>query len=174
MVQITKRITQFVWYGSTTSLNSVAWRTSVQLVSTVNAAGTGRSTYDPTVALNSLTSVSSGQIIEVVALAASYAGAGFAIDNGVAPTSTGTSAVRLVATFPANSTSAVAMPVLYADEPGVYSLDTANPAVGISNVSYAKAGVAVTLPVTLAAGEVLAATATAAAGQDGRLVLLKA
>ena len=174
MIQITKRFTQLVWFGPTTAFNTVPWRTSVNIIRTINPAGTGSSSYDPTQGLNSFSSVATGQIIEVDALAVAYQGAGFALDNGTAPATSVVGAVRLVATFPAGKTSAVTMPVLFSDEPGTYSLDAANPAVGVSALAYAKAGVAVNLPITLAAGEVLTVTGTAAAGQDGRLVLIKA
>ena len=172
-MQITKLLTDLVWYGPTTTLSNVAWRTSIKGVRAINPAGTGFISYDPAQTLNSLTSIATGQIIQVSALAAAIQGGGFVLDNGVPPTSTGTGAVRLVATFPANQTSAVPLPVLFADEPGTYALDGGNPAVGVTGLAYAKAGVAVNLPVTLAAGEVLTITGTAAAGQDGRVVLLK-
>lgn len=173
MVQITKLLTDLVWYGPSTALSSVPWRTSVRLVRAINPAGTGANSYDPATTLNSLSTIANGQIIRVEALAASYQGQGFALDNGIPATSTGTNAVRLVATFEAGKTSLVSMPVLFADEPGTYALDPNNPAVGVTNLVYAKAGVAANLPVTLAAGEILLATGTAATGQDGRLVLIK-
>lgn len=173
MIQITKRLTQLVWYGPTAAINTLPWRLSTALIRAINAGGTGFVSYNPALSLNSLSNITTGQIIEVDALPAAFADPGFAIDNGTPPNSAGAGSVQLVATFPAGKTSAVPMPVLFAAEPGTYDLDAANPVVGVTNLSYAKAGVAVNLPVTLAAGEVLVATATAATGQDGRIVLLK-
>lgn len=87
-----------------------------------------------------------------------------------------TSVVSQRLSFPAGATAYGFAIVIGSGEAGTYALDAANPTTGLSAISYTKtvAGStgAVTLPVTLAVGDMLTVTATTASGTPGFLALI--
>ena len=177
MVTITQALTTVIWYGTGIQLSNAPWKASSLVVRQVN--GSGYSSFDPNPAqasFNSLQSVATGGVLIVESLAAAYSGAGYQLDNGTAPTPAA-NPVRLYAAFPAGGTSVVPVTLTQGDQPGSYLVDAATPGTGISNLSYVKNGVAVTVSTStalvLAAGDVLVITGTTAAGASGLLALLK-
>lgn len=85
MQQITQPLTPVTWYGPTLVLANAPWKNNVAVVRLINAGGTGYSSFDPAQTFNSLTQVVAGQVLITESLAAAYS-AGYALDNGTAPT----------------------------------------------------------------------------------------
>ena len=166
MLTITKKLTRLTWYGPTLVLANASWKASAKLVRRLNTGGTGSDSFNPNSGYNALTQVAAGDIVEVEAVSASPS---FSIDNGVAPTG----GVSLIARFVANSTALAYPLTIPVGAAGTYALDAANPITGLTNVSYAKGGAALTFPAALLAGDVITITGTTAAGADGILTLIQ-
>jgi hypothetical protein len=81
MLTITKRLTRFIWYAASSTISTLPWRTNARTIRIIRPDGNGLLSYDPTKSVNSLSTLTTGDILEVDSLTTSYD-----IDNGTAPT----------------------------------------------------------------------------------------
>jgi hypothetical protein len=170
MMQITKSLTAVRWYGANLPLVGSPLANHVKVVRIINPGGNGFISFNPASGFNSLTQVNTGDDIVVESKTSSISGGGYSLDNGTLPVAQRLSFPAGASTYPFSITPA-------AGEAGTYKLDSANPATGLSSITYAKTpaggtSAPVTLPVTLAVGDTLTVTATTAPGTPGFLALI--
>lgn len=151
-----------IWGGATTDLATAPFKTALTGAYKVNTAKNAFISFRPTSQFNNLPEFETGGVYLLVV----------ASTVTIADALLGPPASRLVATFPASTTTSVSMKILAGDE-GTYALDPDNPTTGLTSISYTKGGNTLTLPVALALNDTLIATGTTAQGVEGSLTLIK-
>ena len=98
-ITITKRLTRFTWYAASVAISSLNWKPNIRVLRAINSAGTGQVSYDPSKSVNALTTLTTGDILELDSLTT-----GYTIDNGAPANNSSGTKIMPVLSGPAGET----------------------------------------------------------------------
>ncbi len=136
MIQIDKRLTSFVWNAAPLDLRGTyAWKSRIRSLRRINPAGAGYVSFDPARPANSLTTISTGDVLTLDALGivAGTPSSYFDVDNGTAPGGQQATDDTMVLAIPAGPARVVAYPIHRLGAPA--SLVLAASSVGTTELS---------------------------------------
>jgi hypothetical protein len=113
MENVQKRLTTIVWYAAPLTLSSAfAWKSRIRSLRRINPTGAGYVSFDPARPANSLTTISTGDVLtlDATGIVAGTPGTYFDVDNGTAPSGQQATDDTMVLSIPAGPARVVAYP----------------------------------------------------------------